>query len=90
MPLPIYSTSDAAIVKLSNPIKITGDSMARSVCLPSKDDVERFDQDTELKVTGWGATNDLGDIHADKLKELSVPWINNTECQAKSKEMNLT
>ena len=78
--------ADAAIIRLSNPIKLTGDSKARPICLPAEDDLKRFDRDTKLEVSGWGDTKPTisGRHKADKLKELTVPWISNAECNAQS------
>ncbi|XP_019871030.1 trypsin-1 isoform X2 [Aethina tumida] len=71
---------DIALVKLSRPVKLVGESRIRAVCLPNK---RLTYNDTGMCIaTGWGRDAENG-ILAGKLLETKVPVHDNAICRKK-------
>lgn len=69
-----------ALMKLSRPVKISGRSRLRSVCLPTK---RLTHNQTDFCVaTGWGRASEDGPL-AGKLLEAQVPVHDNAICRLK-------
>ncbi|KAJ8978406.1 hypothetical protein NQ317_008481, partial [Molorchus minor] len=71
---------DIALMKLSRPVKLMGESRIRSVCLPTK---RLSHNQTDLCIaTGWGRDVEDGFL-AGKLLEARVPVHDNAVCRKK-------
>ncbi|XP_045460795.1 chymotrypsinogen B-like [Harmonia axyridis] len=71
---------DIALMKLSRPAKIMGDSRIRSVCLPTKR--LSYNQTAKCVATGWGRDVEDG-LLPGKLLEAKVPVHDNAVCRKK-------
>lgn len=75
-----YFFLSTALVKLSRPVKLVGESRIRAVCLPNK---RLTYNDTGMCIaTGWGRDAENG-ILAGKLLETKVPVHDNAICRKK-------
>ncbi|XP_007496092.2 plasma kallikrein [Monodelphis domestica] len=73
---------DIAIIKLDTPLNCT-DSQS-SICLPSEENTYQ-----DCWVTGWGYTQEKGEIQNTLLKA-NIPLISNEECQKKYLQYKVT
>ena len=72
--------NDFSILTLKVPIDLTSAaSKARAACLPTPAEVDAFDTNTMLKVSGWG-TLSYGGSQPAYLKEADVPFFDHAEC----------
>ena len=70
---------DFAILELTTPIALTGESKARAACLPTASD-KTFTAGTLFTVSGWGTTQWQGDQPHD-LHFVKVPWVSDNQCK---------
>ena len=77
---------DFAILELTTPIKITGDSKARAVCLPNPKD-NKFEPGTNFTTSGWGLLC-WGPTcnQAVKLHRVTVPSVSDAQCKTLHKD----
>lgn len=67
-------------MKLSRPVKLSGRSRVRSVCLPTKR--LSYNQTSKCVATGWGRARQDGSL-AVKLLEAHIPVHDNAICKRK-------
>ncbi|KAK3519774.1 hypothetical protein QTP70_004294 [Hemibagrus guttatus] len=73
---PVNNENDIALVKLSSSVTFT--NFIRPVCLAGEKD--SLPNDIYVWVTGWGRTNHSSDQLAEKLQEVQVRIISNSDC----------
>ncbi|CAH0553091.1 unnamed protein product [Brassicogethes aeneus] len=71
---------DIALMRLSRPVKLAGDSRIRAVCLPTKR--LSYNQTDLCIATGWGRDSEDGML-AGKLLEAKIPVHDNAICRKK-------
>ncbi|PIO11856.1 hypothetical protein AB205_0136800 [Aquarana catesbeiana] len=78
---PQYNTqtdvNDIALIKLSSPATLN--DRVSPVCLAASSDV--FNGGERCVTTGWGYTNAATLASPDKLQQVSLPLLTNTQCQ---------
>jgi len=70
---------DYALIELSEPIQLTGDSKARAACLPDPNDKD-FAEGTKFVVSGWGDLESNG-WGPRKLHHVTVPAVTDAQCK---------
>ncbi|NP_999239.1 plasma kallikrein [Sus scrofa] len=72
----LESGHDIALLKLETPLNYT--DFQKPICLPSRDDTNVVY--TNCWVTGWGFTEEKGEIQ-NILQKVNIPLVSNEECQ---------
>jgi len=75
----IYDNFDFALLKLASQVDLKANPSIKPVCLPtsvSKD----YAKDLAI-ATGWGVTEEDGDILSDTLQEVEVEVLSNKDCR---------
>ena len=70
---------DYALLELSDPIKLTGNSKARAACLPDPNDKD-FAAGTNFVVSGWGRLSS-GGVSPSRLHHVTVPAVTDARCK---------
>ncbi|XP_053096196.1 enteropeptidase isoform X1 [Pangasianodon hypophthalmus] len=77
--------SDIALIHLQNKVNFT--DYIQPICLPESD--QQFAAGRKCVIAGWGTLTE-GGVVADVLQQAVLPLINNSECQARLPEYNIT
>merc|ERR1712080_165185 len=79
---------DFSLLKLASKIDFASNSHIRPICLPAEGSTNDYN-DYLATVTGWGTTSSGGDL-SNKLREVSVLVMSNTECSAAYSSYTIT
>ncbi|MCI4387046.1 hypothetical protein PGIGA_G00069550 [Pangasianodon gigas] len=77
--------ADIALIHLQNKVNFT--DYIQPICLPESD--QQFAAGRKCVIAGWGTLTE-GGVVADVLQQAVLPLINNSECQARLPEYNIT
>jgi len=72
---------DIVLLRLREPIKLTGVAKSRAICLPDPSDYDLFNKSTTFTFSGWGYLNETSEEEATLLQHASLPYLDNTECK---------
>ncbi|XP_077158273.1 plasma kallikrein [Paroedura picta] len=77
---------DIALMKLDRPMHFS--DLQQPLCLPASEDTEENTRYTNCWVTGWGYTQERGEME-DVLQKVNIPLITSAECQLQYRDFRI-